>query len=371
MTIENLHTNRPQVHISLHEHNYLEPKNVLVAEHILNETDRDTKHVVFFMENAIPTDSFLKGLEDSNSGRSTYYDAIAKSVYLLPDDNAVAKYPLIRNLAPDKYAEQLLKLGTLMDCANDGYGFNWDLFRTKQQTDMQFHSYAFFIARARELDRARDMLAQKGIKFDVITENPKDVMNISPEFIQRVVQYQETLGRLENSNNINEIVSVLANVAVDVTLLGLVRDELSAEFLLEKMKDYQGKVEVFSHFGSLHKYLPERLRKYGFRVTSDEDDLLSHQQGLYEIIYDCVQKIGSAKKLLEVPNVREQIREQFLQEFKLELYIEAYVNKVAQQESPSLDTSKRKRRFLELQEIYKTMPAPDALKDIDEKFRAL
>jgi hypothetical protein len=358
------------IHVSLREHNPYDTESPKILSEVLDAIDPSTNHVVFLVENATPDSRFLYALSSANSGEVSYYGAISESLMLLPDSHTLEELPLLKRLSTKTFSQQILLLNELYNSSNGDGKFDWEELEFQIGNNPSYISQKFLLERAQEFDKLRRALEAQGKTLEVITEPAGGLESASQKFLSKIAPIQKKVMKSLESGDLDNAIKSMTDLNLRVILLGMARDEQTALSLLDSLEiNQKGKTEVFTHFGTLHKYLPDLLEKYGFNVDLYEQGLLPHQEGFYEEAHRVVIESGMTfKELLGHEELINSLTQSLIEKYKLEILVDTLIYTQLQAKRINPKYSIISKRFNEIMKSLEEIPREEAVKKVKGMF---
>ncbi len=319
-----------EVHVQLREHDGNDGESFKIVKEVVDNVDPDTKNVVYFMENVEEGNEFQQQLESANRGEISYREAAIKTAHpeLASMTDTNSPYNLAQQLSSKNWGKMISDFGFLLNSIVPDGTINWETIRfLKEKSEINYNSSRFMYSRAAEYDKLKEVLKQRGRNFIVISENsPKVYDDIEELFTepQHIVDIVNEHYPLTDEIDNDIFIGIYFNTKL--SLLSIVRDENNAKMLRERITKIPGKTEIFTHFGTMHKYFPEQLEKNGFKSDTVHGPAESYAESVQNDIVRFVKE--SDRKSIELSKddgFVVNLAAYLFEKYRYEYYLTAFV----------------------------------------------
>ena len=287
---------------------------------VLEKVDPRAENVVFFMEAVGADGEFQKQVDRANRGEITYREVFLNSLLAqnIGVDNPEEEYPLLKSMSGPKSGRQISDLLILQKMFKDNPNLEYWMAEANLGLSAMRDHMEFFLSRSHEFDKLRMELQKRGKNLVVISED-------SVELIKEIGANFEFTEEDRPPEDLESYVFEEIHEEVLRALVGIARDEVNAKLLREKVSKLTGKTEIFSHFGTLHKYLPIALTNEKFVPSTNHAPFIEYPVAVYEEIIVFAEEKGiSFMDLIRNRDLVTELTNKFITENELIIYMGIY-----------------------------------------------
>lgn len=305
------------VQLHLREHTAEDGESYKIVKEVLDNLDPKAKNVVFFLEAAGMDEIFQTQLDKANNGELSYREVILNTyaTYALGESRPYETYPMLKSMKGPTSGKQIADFVSLQYTILKHPGISyWAAEAIMKLSDMKGLN-EFMFSRFDEFDRLQMELFRRGKKLIVITED-------STELVKDIAKAISSLGEETEARDLDTFVFEEVKQNVYNILLGIARDEVNSKSLRKKVSKLSGKTQIFSHFGTLHKYLPTALVDEKFAVTTQHARIMGFLIEIYNRIIEFSRERDiSYLNIMRSEELIEELSKEILEKDTLSTYI--------------------------------------------------